>query len=62
MFRNEFNLSDEELNNLDEIKIYNILIKIVVLKGYIKNNKYDFNKVYFYFINWVRNLKGVIFD
>ncbi|WP_331838391.1 ribosome biogenesis GTPase YlqF [Mycoplasmopsis agalactiae] len=62
LLKNEFNLSDEKLNNLDEVKTYNILTKIAVLKGYTKNNKHDFNKVYSHFINWVRNLKGVTFD
>ncbi|WP_432750052.1 ribosome biogenesis GTPase YlqF [Mycoplasmopsis bovis] len=58
----EFKLTENDLCDLNEIKAYNILTKIAVLKGYVKNNKYDFNKTYTFFINWVRNLKGVTFD
>lgn len=58
----EFKLTEDDLSDLNEIKAYNILTKIAVLKGYVKNNKYDFNKTYTFFINWVRNLKGVTFD
>lgn len=58
----EFKLTENDLCDLNEIKGYNILTKIAVLKGYVKNNKYDFNKTYTFFINWVRNLKGVTFD
>ncbi|MGV2392463.1 UNVERIFIED_CONTAM: hypothetical protein O8I53_05500 [Campylobacter lari] len=59
---NEFNLNKEEITNLDEYKMYNILTKIADLKGYKNNNKYDLNKTYTYFINWVKNLKGITFD
>ncbi|WP_429996197.1 ribosome biogenesis GTPase YlqF [Mycoplasmopsis bovis] len=58
----EFKLTEDDLCDLNEVKTYNILTKIAVLKGYVKNNKYDFNKTYTFFINWVRNLKGVTFD
>ncbi|ADR25343.1 ribosome biogenesis GTPase YlqF [Mycoplasma bovis] len=58
----EFKLTEDDLSDLNEVKTYNILTKIAVLKGYVKNNKYDFNKTYTFFINWVRNLKGVTFD
>lgn len=58
----EFKLTEDDLSDLNEIKAHNILTKIAVLKGYVKNNKYDFNKTYTFFINWVRNLKGVTFD
>ncbi len=50
----EFKLTENDLCDLNEIKAYNILTKIAVLKGYVKNNKYDFNKTYTFFINWVR--------
>ncbi|UOE63746.1 ribosome biogenesis GTPase YlqF [Mycoplasmopsis bovis] len=58
----EFKLTEDDLSDLNEVKTYNILTKIAVLKGYVKNNKYDFNKTYTFFINWVKNLKGVTFD
>ncbi|VEU75499.1 GTPase [Mycoplasmopsis maculosa] len=62
LFSKEYGLDESELIDLDEYKMHNILTKMAYLKGFMINNKFDFNKTYNHFINWVKNLKGVTFD
>lgn len=60
-FKNEFNI-ELPTSQLDETSKYNIFNQAAINKNYKINNKVDLNRIYKYFVNWVRELTQVTYD
>ncbi|WP_406617092.1 ribosome biogenesis GTPase YlqF [Mycoplasmopsis adleri] len=57
-----FHIDPKDLENLDEYKTHNIIVHIANEFGFKQNNKIEFNKVYTFFLNWIKNLKNITLD
>ncbi|WP_029608628.1 ribosome biogenesis GTPase YlqF [Mycoplasma simbae] len=61
-FNEEFGVDINQYSVLDEVIKHNIFSTIANNKNFKINNKIDLPRAYKYFLNWVRELKGVTYD